>query len=62
MDLKAEPFCLSDMDCQWVTQAIEKMSDEEKVARFLSFPGVMPESQLPMAGSQAAALPGKRCR
>lgn len=33
IDLKATPFCLSDTDCQWVTDTIANMSDEEKVGQ-----------------------------
>lgn len=33
IDLKAEPFLLSDEDCRWVTETISKMSDEEKVGQ-----------------------------
>ena len=33
IDLKAEPFLLSDEDCRWVTETIAKMSDEEKVGQ-----------------------------
>ncbi|MGN0131688.1 MAG: glycoside hydrolase family 3 protein [Lachnospiraceae bacterium] len=33
IDLKAKPFCLSDEDCRWVKETIEKMSDEEKVGQ-----------------------------
>lgn len=38
INLKANPFYLSDTDCQWVTETIAKMSDEEKVGQlFLVF-------------------------
>lgn len=32
-DLRAEPFCLSDEDCVWVTETISHMSEEEKVGQ-----------------------------
>ncbi len=33
VDLKANPYYLSDEDCKWVEDTIEKMSDEEKVGQ-----------------------------
>ena len=33
IDLKAKPFCLSEEDCRWVAETIEKMTDEEKVGQ-----------------------------
>lgn len=33
INLKANPFYLSDADCQWVTETIANMSDEEKVGQ-----------------------------
>lgn len=33
VNLKAEPFCLSDNDCKWVMDTIKNMSDEEKVGQ-----------------------------
>ena len=33
VDLKANPYYLSDEDCKWVENTIDKMSDEEKVGQ-----------------------------
>lgn len=33
IDLKAQPFCLSHEDCQWVTETLANMNDEEKIGQ-----------------------------
>lgn len=47
VDLKANPYCLSDEDCKWVKDTIAGMSDEEKVGQlFFQLTGSFDEAYL----------------